>query len=364
VTTEARDVCTSDLVDCMNLLAPPEYAEEGDPIGLQIGRMQDRLDKILVCLTVDEQTVSQAKEVGARLIVAHHPLIYRGLNSMASSTYPVAEVNDLVRSGIGLFVAHTNLDVVPNGVNDALASLLGLEDTRPLKLQPRRDMRKLVVFVPKEALSSVQQAVCEAGAGRIGRYSGCTFGIDGTGTFIPEAGASPTIGRVGQYEEVSEARVETVVPLRYLEAVVRALVAAHPYEEPAFDVYPIESWRADVGYGRIGRLPREVSIESFVELVKLKLGTSALRVYSGSAESVRTVGVCGGSGGDFAELARDQDCDVYVTGETSYHVAEAVSSRGTAVLVTGHAESEMPIVSVLKKHIAKNLPVVKVVQAE
>jgi len=345
----------ADVIACLSRLAPPEYADDGDPIGLQIGSPAGRVTKALVCVTVDAEAIAKARRARAQLIVAHHPLIYHPLRTMASESYPTEEVSKLLRAGVAVFVAHTNLDVAPGGVNDALAAALGLKQTQPLRLQVMRHLRKLVVFVPEDDLDPVRRAICDAGAGRLGDYSGCTFRVSGTGTFTPGQDARPAVGAVGRAEQVRECRLETIVPGAQVEAVVRALVAAHPYQEPAYDVYPLESYRVAVGHGRIGRLPRAISAEGFLRRLRRKLRPQALRVHGKTTGPVRTVGLCAGAGDDLAEDARRQGADVFVTGEIRYHAAAALSARGMLIAAAGHLETEQPVVSALAEHLQTHL---------
>lgn len=224
-----------------------------------------------------------------------------------------------------------------------------------MKLQRLTHLRKLVTFVPPEHLETVRQAMCAAGAEQIGAYTDCTFHVRGTGTFLASEEAHPAVGRRGRLEQIDEYRLEAVVPSRRIEAVVQALVQSHPYEEPAYDIYPLEMYRPHVGHGRIGTLAKAVSAKELVLIVKRSLRVQGLQVYGSTKREVLRVAVGAGSGDALAAAVREKEADVFVTGEMRSHAAEALAASGVIVVTVGHRASETPILSPLTRRLKKKL---------
>jgi hypothetical protein len=257
-------------------------------------------------------------------------------------------VHRMIRAGVAHFVAHTNADVADPGVSDALAARFGLSGLRPLVVQDEEPLDKLVVFVPVEDAEPLVDALAAAGAGRLGDYDRCAWTTEGIGTFRPLAGATPAIGAVGAVERVTEARVEMVVPRRLRSAVVAALRAAHPYEEPAFDLLSQASIPGRRGTGRVGELPAAMTLAEFTAHAAAVLPPTAwgVRAAGDLAREVRTVAVCGGSGGSYAEDARRAGADVFLTADLKHHpVIEAVTERGgggMALVDAAHWATEAP----------------------
>jgi dinuclear metal center YbgI/SA1388 family protein len=246
-------------------------------------------------------------------------------------------------SGISLFAAHTNLDAAPGGVNDALAGRLGLENLRPLA-PLNRGLAKLVFFAPPEQAQAVLDALFAAGAGRIGDYRECCFSHPGTGAFKAPMEGNPFLGEPGSHEEVDESRVETVVPLAGSGRVIKALYEAHPYEEPAFDLYPLEQGPAGVGVGRVGELPRAMAGDEFVSFAVRELGAVAPQLAGELPAEVKRVALVGGSGGDLVELAAASGAQVFITGEAKHNQAYDARNAGICLLCLGHYETEEVVV--------------------
>jgi dinuclear metal center YbgI/SA1388 family protein len=288
--------------------------------------------------------VDEALAWGADLVLTHHPLLLRGVHSVAADTPKGAVVHRLVREGVALLTAHTNADVARPGVSDALAEALGLVDLRPL--EPRAEpLDKVVTFVPHADAPRVLDAVAAAGAGRIGDYERCGYLLDGTGTFRPLPGASPTIGEVGAVETVPETRLEMVLPRRLRSVVVAALAAVHPYEQPAFDLWELVSPDARRGLGRIGVLPEPETLEDLVARVVTAVPATAggVRATGDPERVVQAVAVCGGSGDSLLGAARAAGADAYVTADLRHHPAsEALEAGGPALVDVAHWASEWP----------------------
>lgn len=251
------------IADYLEELAPPEIALPGDPVGLQVGDPRREVRKVLVALDLDEAVLQQALDVEADMVVTHHPLLYTSLSCIDESRPSGSLIAAIIRNKITVYSAHTNLDIAPQGVNRLLADRLGLEEEGRVFIQPSQEDRllKLVVFVPREHEDAVADAVAEAGAGWIGRYSHCTFRAPGTGTFMPREGTSPYIGETGRLEKVEEVRLETVLPVSRRRAVLKALLEAHPYEEVAYDSHPLALSPETSGLGLVGTISPPLGLE-------------------------------------------------------------------------------------------------------
>ncbi len=331
----------------LNTAYPPGLAADWDAVGLVCGDPADELGSVLVAVDPVPETVDEAIVSGAQLLVAHHPLLLRGVHGVGADTPKGALVHRLVRAGASLFTAHTNADAADPGVSDALAAALGLDVTGPLIAADAPPLDKIVTFVPTGPdLGAVHAALSDAGAGNIGDYSHCSFATAGTGQFKPLAGAHPTIGEVGRLERVAETRLEMVLPRSRRPAVVAALRAAHPYEEPAFDVLELAPVPSRRGLGRIGTLPTPESLAAFTARVAAGLPTTAwgVRAAGDPDRVIRRVAVCGGAGDSALDAALAAGVDAYVTADLRHHpAAEHLLRPGAPALVdVAHWASEWP----------------------
>jgi dinuclear metal center YbgI/SA1388 family protein len=330
----------------------PRRAESWDAVGLVCGDPDDNIDHVLLAVDAVPATVAEAMRVGAELLVSHHPLLLAPVHGVPADDPKGALVHRMIRAGIAHYVAHTNADVADPGVSDALGDLLGLGNLRPLEPQAHDPDDKLVVFVPLADVVRVVDALAAAGAGRIGNYERCAWSATGIGTFRPEPGATPFAGQVGAVSEVAEARVEMVVPRGLRGDVLQALRAAHPYEEPAFDLYArMPEPTTSVGIGRVGELPAPTTLRGLVDLAAQALPptTWGVRAAGRPDRPVRTVAVCGGSGGSLIEAARAAGADAYLTADLRHHPAvEAVSERAPdamGLVDAAHWATEAPWLS-------------------
>ncbi|SFQ41881.1 Nif3-like dinuclear metal center hexameric protein [Caldicoprobacter faecalis] len=335
------------VVKVMEEIAPPYLAEEWDNVGLLVGGMQDSVQKVMVCLDVTEAIVHEAIQKGSDMIISHHPVIFERLKSLRSDTGRERLLHLLVRNNIAVYCAHTNLDKAAGGVDDVLAARLGLQDVEPLSFDQRDKLYKVVVFIPKRHEDAVMEAMARAGAGWIGNYSHCTFQINGTGTFMPLEGTNPYIGQQGRLERVDEVRLETVVLSSQLEDVIDAMLKVHPYEEVAYDIYPLANRVKKHGLGRIGRLPHRMSFDEFIEKVCKDLGVSSLQVAGWIDGEVQVVATCAGSGASLINKAHSSGAQVFLTGELKYHDAQAAAELGMAAIAAGHYATEVFIVEEL-----------------
>lgn len=329
----------AELQATLDELAPPELAYPDDPIGLQAGRKSDIFDSALVTLDVTPAAVERACAIGAQAIVTHHAPIYHPLRHLAGDGLQAQVLRGALANGIAILVAHTNWDAAPNGINDTLASRLGLHDVVPFGDDIQVRSMKVSVFVPSAHCDRLIDALSGAGAGGLGLYRRCAFYAPGTGTFEPQEGASPAIGSVGSREEVQEMRVEMRLPISARAAVENALLDAHPYEEPAYDFWEVAAKPASLG--RWGRLPSAIPFSELRALVDTALG-SRCELYGKPERKVSKVAVIGGAGGDVWIDARMAGCDVLVTGECRHHEAVEAAETGFGIVEAGHYPTEQP----------------------
>lgn len=312
-----------DVVGLLDRRYPPGTAEQWDRVGLAVGDPDQPVRRVLLAVDPVLDVVDEAISWGADLVVTHHPLLLRGVHSVAATTAKGAVVHRLVRAGIGLYTAHTNADVASDGVADALATAIGLVDTRPLVAAPAAALDKHVVFVPATHAERLVDALSAAGAGALGEYTRCAWTSTGEGTFTPSEAADPAIGQPGVAARVVEARVEMVAPRHLRASVVAAMREAHPYEEPAFDVLELATWPGATGTGRVGRLPAPTTLAAFAQSVADAVPATAqgVRFAGDPSGAVRTVAVVGGSGDSFFDVVRAAGVDAYVTADLRHHPA-------------------------------------------
>ncbi|PUA78974.1 Nif3-like dinuclear metal center hexameric protein [Nocardioides currus] len=325
----------ADVVDLLHGWYPPSTADSWDAVGLVAGDPSAPVVKVMFAVDPTLEVAQEAVEWGADLLVVHHPLFLTPVSSVAATTPKGRILHTLTAGGCALLTAHTNADQAVDGVSEALALALGLEDLAPIRPARGLALDKVVTFVPHEHAEPMRAALAAAGAGAIGDYDSCTFSTPGEGRFRPLDGAAPVIGSVGELETVPETRVETVLPRSRRAAVVRALLEAHPYEEPAFDVIELADPRtAATGTGRVGTVPA-TTLRELAEKVAAALPDTAHGVRVGGApdRAVRRVAVCGGAGDFLLDELASSDVDVYVTSDLRHHRAGEFLERGGPALV-------------------------------
>ena len=333
----------ADIIEVLDAAYPPQLAQSWDSVGLVCGEPGDPVDSVVVAVDATAAVVDEVPERG--LLLAHHPLLLRGVDSVAASTPKGALLHRLIRSGSALFTAHTNADSAAPGVSDALAQALGLTVVGVLDPTAGAEFDKWVIYVPPEHAEAVRTAVFGAGAGQIGDYSCCSWSVSGIGQFLPHDGARPAIGTVGQIERLPEDRVEVIAPAGARPAVLAAMRAAHPYEEPAFDVIPLAALPAGTGLGRIAELPEPEPLRDFTARVGARLPATAwgVRAAGDPDRPVRRVAVCGGAGDSLLSTVERLGVDVYVTADLRHHPADE-HGRGSEVALVdvAHWASEQP----------------------
>lgn len=334
------------IVKTLEKAAPPELAESWDNVGLMAGSTSAEVKKALVCVDLTHAVLDEAVRAKAGLVITHHPVIFKPLKQVTASAAPLVHAS--IRRGVALYSMHTNFDATPGGTNDALAEALGLTRIRPLQAARGEGECKVVAFVPPDDLSRVSEAAFGAGAGRIGEYFDCAFFAHGIGAFCGGDGAQPTIGERGEHSVAEEVRLEMVAPRGRAAAVVAAIRAAHSYETPAVDVYPLESRPPGCGMGRVGELKRPVTVRTLIRRAKTALGVSKLLVAGEpgragderKANLVSTAAVGAGSGKSLVRDAVAAGASFYLTGEIGHHEAIDAVEAGLTVVAAGHGNSE------------------------
>jgi len=327
-----------DFLEIINRLAPAELAEEWDNIGLQVGSRSQEAAGVLVALNVTDAVLDEAVALKCGIVLTHHPLIFPAVTAVSDDTSTGRLVHRASREGITVVSAHTNLDSSKGGLADTLAELMELRHVAPL-VGAVEELSKIVVFLPESDLDSVRESLFATGAGVIGDYRHCSYITRGTGTFLPMTGAHPTVGKVGRDEQVDELRLEMVFPSARRDDVVAALVASHSYEEPAYDIYPLENKSRHAGSGRVGELSAEVSLKDFAATIAELFGLRGVN-YAGEPNSmIQKVALVPGSGAAFIPIAARM-ADVLVTGDIKYHQSWQAGELGLSLIDVPHDVSE------------------------
>ncbi|BAC13896.1 hypothetical conserved protein [Oceanobacillus iheyensis HTE831] len=326
----------ADFFRAMDVWAPKHLAYDWDNVGLQIGSFNAITSKVLITLDVTESVVDEAIEKGMNLIIAHHSLLFQPLKQINMDTPKGRTVQKLIKNDITVYASHTNLDAANNGVNDMLATELKLTHTTPLVPVYNEKNYKVVIYVPESHIEKIRQAFAESGAGYIGNYSHCTFQSPGQGTFKPLEGTDPYIGEQDKITYVDEYKIETIVPESILSNVVKSILSAHPYEEPAYDIYPLENKTTNFGIGRIGNLTEPTTLDSFIKTVKTQFQLEGIRISGNKDKKIKRVAILGGSGEKYVSHAMRKKADVYITGDMTFHIAQDAAEMGLTVIDAGH----------------------------
>ncbi|WP_232236150.1 Nif3-like dinuclear metal center hexameric protein [Nocardia sp. BMG51109] len=357
--TQSESVVLSELVGALDAAYPPALAESWDSVGLVCGDPAEPVARVLFAVDATAAVVDEALEWGAQALVVHHPLLLRGVDTVAASTPKGALLHRLIRGGCALFTAHTNADSADPGVSDALARTLGLAVTGPVDPEPAAAVDEWEVQVPSEHTDAVLAAMFAAGAGGSGHYRDCCWQAPGTGQFRPLEGANPAVGRVGALERVAEDRIEVVAPPSARAAVLAAIRAAHPYEQPAFHVTERAALPSGLGLGRVGTLSHPESLRAFTARVRAALpGTVwGVRAAGDPDRVIRTVAVCGGAGDSFLGTVSRLGVDAYVTADLRHHPAdEHLRAGGPALIDAAHWATEFPWCEQAQGVVRKALP--------
>ena len=327
-----------DVTSYLESIAPLSLQESYDNAGLIVGDSNTEVTGVLVCLDSVEESIDEAIANGANMIIAHHPIVFRGLKKFNGKNYVERTVIKAIKNDIAIYAIHTNLDNVPNGVNSIIAKKLGLKNIKVLSPQSE-GLKKMVTFIPEANVDQVRMAMLNAGAGKIGNYSHCSFSSTGNGTFKANEGAKPFVGEMGEIHSENEVRVEVVFPLHKQASVVSTMIETHPYEEVAYDIYSLDNTNPEIGAGAIGELEIPVPAKEFLQQIKDKMKAGVVRFTHIHKKEIKRVAICGGSGSFLLSAAKRAKADLFLTSDFKYH--EFFDAENQIVIADiGHYESE------------------------
>ncbi len=344
-----------EVYEALDAAWPFAHRADWDNVGILVGDPGQSAGRILIALDATRAAIEKLIAIKGSLLVTHHPVVFSPLKSIRPDSQASAAAFSLLKAGASVISAHTNADSAPRGVSWAIARRLGLEFIHPLVPdEPSGGACKIVVFVPADNADSILAALSGAGAGRIGEYADCTFRSEGTGSFVPSGNASPAVGGEGGKVSVAEIRLETVVAGADLPRVLRVLRDAHPYEEPAIDVYPLKGGALGGGYGAVGTLRNPAPLKDVLDMIHRRLRCDGgIRVAGPSRRTVRRIAVMGGSGAGFIHAAAEAGADLFVTGDVKYHEAQEAENAGITVADVGHGAAEKWILPEFRRVISE-----------
>jgi dinuclear metal center YbgI/SA1388 family protein len=343
-----------EITDYLEELAPLSLQESYDNAGLIIGDINSNVSSVLVTLDITEEVIDEAIEKKAQLIVAHHPIVFSGLKKITGKNYVERSIIKAIKNDIAIYAAHTNLDSITGGVNGKICEKLRLENCKIL--QPTNGLlKKLVTFIPSDNLESVRKAVFQAGAGSAGNYDSCGFNSEGTGSFRGNENSSPFVGEKGKIHSEKEIRFETIYPAYIQEKVIQALLKSHPYEEVAYDIYPVENKFNNIGSGMIGELPEAITEKEFLHQLKNTFNTGVIKHTQLINKPVKRIAVCGGSGSFLLKQAISANADFFVTGDFKYHQFFDAENK-IIIADIGHFESEQFTKELFYELLTKKFP--------
>lgn len=349
--TSIREVC-----DHLKAIAPLNVAEDWDNVGLLLGDESIDVTRILTCLTLTTDVAEEAVKCGAQLVVTHHPVLFKPVKKITMDNPEGRMLLTLLRHGIAVYSPHTAWDNAASGINQQLAELLELQEIAPLRPHVAADHVKLVTFVPEPQLDQVRQAIWKAGAGTIGNYHSCSFNLRGTGTFFGSEGTNPAIGESGRLESVDEIRVEVVCTLKKLDQALAALRAAHPYEEPAIDIFPVKPLPDGTGAGRFGSFPKPITLAALNQIVAQRLGQRTVQFTGNPAQKVDRLGIACGAAAEFLRDAHRAGCQALLTGEARFHASLEATELGIGMILPGHFATERFSMEVLAQRLTTRFP--------
>lgn len=362
-TRKQKPVNLGRVVNLLEEIAPPRLAQPWDNVGLLAGDRRSDCAGVLICIDLTQPVLAEAISAGAGLIAAYHPPIFKAISRLvADEERQEGVVFSAISQGVAIYAMHTALDAAEGGTNDVLATACGISSAEPFEpAAPESDQCKIVVFVPPEPAEGVAKAAFDSGAGVIGQYQHCSFGVTGKGSFRGGRGAHPTVGTAGRLERVEELRLEFVVPRGNVAAVVEAVRRSHPYEQPAIDVYRLEPLPQQAGIGRAGRLARQTSLRALAAKLQAATGAVVVQVVGKPDRKLTSAAVCAGAAGRMPlDSPAARRCDVIVTGEIRHHDALAFERAGKAAVALGHWASERLVLQQVARRLRSGLKGVKV----
>lgn len=329
----------------LNSIAPYSLQEAYDNSGLIIGNPETEVQGVLVSLDCTEEIIDEAVELGANIIIAHHPIVFKGLKSLTGKTYVERTVIKAIQNNISIISFHTNLDNIINGVNGKIANIIGLKN-RKILLPKTGTLKKLSFFVPSTHLELVSAAIHKAGAGQVGNYKDCAFMTEGTGTFTPVEGASPYLGKINQAAAEKEIKVEVLIAESDVNAVLKALRESHPYDEIAYFLHGLDNYHQEVGAGLVGSLEKEMDTHEFLDHLKKVMNVSVIKHTALIHNKIQKIALCGGAGSFLTGAAISSGAEIYISADFKYH--EFFDAEGKIIIADiGHFESEKYTIDLL-----------------
>ena len=344
-----------DLTKYLDDWAPPGAAWEKDNVGLQIGSRRQKIKNIMLCLELNDEVLKEILQKKCNFIFTHHPLLFKPIKKLDLENNSQAKlIEKLIKHNISVYSAHTNFDSIKNGVSFELAKTLKLQNINFLENEENNQF-KVITFIPSKYSDKVAEAIFSAGGGIIGEYEKCSFRSSGEGTFKGSNISNPKVGKKNQFENVDEIRLEVLVNSWNLNNVISAIRKVHPYEEPAYDVYPLKNKNVNFGFGAIGDLEKGMSENNFLSFVSRSLKTKALKYCTGKNKTIKKVAVCGGSGSELLNHSLAKNADAFVTADIKYHTYQE-AERKILLIDAGHYETEIislkPVYKALNNFIA------------
>jgi dinuclear metal center YbgI/SA1388 family protein len=347
----------NEFIKIVERVIPLEWALENDPVGLQIGDGNREIQRVALAMETSAKLLQKVTAKKADLLFVHHPLLFRPLKRILENDPVQRLARELIRRDIALYAAHTNLDLHPQGMAKIWALKLGCKSAKPLLARPQADQLKIVTFIPPGHVDHVREALAKAGAGRIGEYDLCSFNLEGVGTFRGSEHTNPFLGQAGVFEQEQEIRLEMILPTKRQNAVVNALYASHPYEEPAYDLYPLQSGRDIQQAVWLAEFEKKITWQELEKRVdkSLPLSPTFVNVRPDPQRKIKTLAISTGSGSSLIPLASSLGGDAYLTGEVGYHQLWEAEERGLNVMTVGHGSSESlfpeTVHALLQKHV-------------
>jgi len=337
----------------LETFAPVDFQEIYDNAGLLVGDNAVECTGVITCLDATESVIDEAIATKSNLVVAHHPIIFKGLKKITGKNYVERLILKAIKNDIAVYAIHTNLDNIKKGVNSKIAERLGLQNLQIL--QPKENiLKKLITFTPVDKAEEVRKALFAAGGGKLGKYSECSFNTEGIGTFKAEEGADPFVGDIGKRHEEKELKIEVIFPGYIEQDIIRAMIESHPYEEVAYDIISLGNYHSDVGSGLIGELPEPINEEEFLAKLKDSFSIKVIKHTLLSGKIVKKVAVCGGSGAFLIPIAMANKADVFISSDIKYH--EFFDAENLLLADIGHYESEQFTIDLLYEILREKYP--------
>ncbi|MBN2776702.1 MAG: Nif3-like dinuclear metal center hexameric protein [Bacteroidales bacterium] len=327
-----------EIISALEEFAPPQLQEDYDNTGLNIGNPEDEIKGILLCIDIIPEVIDEAIENACNLIISHHPLIFGKIKKITGSNYVEKSIIKAIKNDISIYCGHTSFDSVEKGVSYKICEKLGLKNLSILA--PKQNiLKKIAVFVPKDHAKNVREAMTNAGAGSIGNYDSCSFNTLGEGSFRANLSANPFVGNIGEIHFESEVKIEMIFPEYLQSSIVSSIIAAHPYEEVAYDIYKLENSYLKAGLGMIGHTESELDESEILSILKSRFELTNIRHGNFTGRKINKIAVCGGSGASFINHAIRAGAQVFISGDIKYHDYFLAENK-ILIIDIGHFESE------------------------